>query len=115
MLRAVYPNLMRLEFDNQRTRQSDLQLDEDWEEELSLEGVFAEFFEKQNGRALEPESQALLEQHAKGGGRAHMKPIRLTFSAFGPYAGEETVDFSAFSDGLYLDRRRHRRRQDHPL
>ena len=29
-----------------------------------------------------------------------MKPIRLTFSAFGPYAGEETVDFSAFSDGL---------------
>ena len=31
-----------------------------------------------------------------------MKPIRLTFSAFGPYAGEETVDFSAFSDGLYL-------------
>lgn len=31
-----------------------------------------------------------------------MKPIRLTFSAFGPYAGEEMVDFSAFSDGLYL-------------
>ena len=31
-----------------------------------------------------------------------MKPIRLTFSAFGPYAGEETVDFSAFSDGIYL-------------
>ena len=64
-LRAVYPNLMRLEFDNQRTRQSDLQLDEDWEEELSLEGVFAEFFEKQNGRALEPESQALLEHVRK--------------------------------------------------
>lgn len=31
-----------------------------------------------------------------------MKPIRLTFSAFGPYAGEETVDFTAFSGGLYL-------------
>lgn len=31
-----------------------------------------------------------------------MRPIRLTFSAFGPYAGEETVDFSAFSQGLYL-------------
>ena len=64
-LRAVYPNLMRLEFDNQRTRQSELQLDEDWEEELSLEGLFAEFFEKQNGRALEPESQTLLEQVRK--------------------------------------------------
>ena len=64
-LRAVYPNLMSLEFDNQRTRQSELQLDEDWEEELSLEGLFAEFFEKQNGRALEPESQTLLEQVRK--------------------------------------------------
>ena len=64
-LRAVYPNLMRLEFDNRRTRQSELQLDEDWEEELSLEGLFAEFFEKQNGRALEPESQTLLEQVRK--------------------------------------------------
>ena len=64
-LRAVYPNLMRLEFDNRRTRQGELQLDEDWEEELSLEALFAEFFEKQNGRALEPESQVLLEQMRK--------------------------------------------------
>ena len=64
-LRAVYPNLMRLEFDNRRTRQGELQLDEDWEEELSLEALFAEFFEKQNGRALEPESLVLLEQMRK--------------------------------------------------
>lgn len=64
-LRAVYPNLMRLEFDNRRTRQGELQLDEDWEEELPLEALFAEFFEKQNGRALEPESQVLLEQMRK--------------------------------------------------
>lgn len=64
-LRAVYPNLMRLEFDNRRTRQGELQLDEDWEEELPLEALFAEFFEKQNGRTLEPESLALLEQMRK--------------------------------------------------
>ena len=64
-LRAVYPNLMRLEFDNRRTRQGELQLDEDWEEELPLEALFAEFFEKQNGRALEPESLVLLEQMRK--------------------------------------------------
>ena len=64
-LRAVYPNLMRLEFDNRRTRQGELQLDEDWEEELSLDGLFAEFFEKQNGRALEPESLELFEQVRK--------------------------------------------------
>ncbi|MEG0049934.1 MAG: SMC family ATPase [Clostridia bacterium] len=32
-----------------------------------------------------------------------MKPIKLTMSAFGPYAGEECVDFSAIgSGGLYL-------------
>ena len=64
-LRAVYPNLMRLEFDNRRTRQGELQLDEDWEEELPLGALFAEFFVKQNGRALEPESLVLLEQMRK--------------------------------------------------
>lgn len=32
-----------------------------------------------------------------------MKPIKLILSAFGPYAGEETVDFSRFSEqGLFL-------------
>ena len=32
-----------------------------------------------------------------------MKPIRLIMSAFGPYAGETTVDFSAFGEtGIFL-------------
>lgn len=31
-----------------------------------------------------------------------MKPIELTLSAFGPYAGEETVDFTRLDGGLYL-------------
>ncbi len=32
-----------------------------------------------------------------------MKPVRLTMSAFGPYAGEQTVDFTQLTDnGLYL-------------
>lgn len=31
-----------------------------------------------------------------------MKPVRLILSAFGPYAGEEVIDFSRFRNGLYL-------------
>ena len=32
-----------------------------------------------------------------------MRPIRLTISAFGPYAGETTIEFSRLGDrGLYL-------------
>ena len=31
-----------------------------------------------------------------------MKPVRLTMTAFGSFAGETTVDFEAFQSGLYL-------------
>ena len=32
-----------------------------------------------------------------------MRPLKLTMSAFGPYAGAETVDFSKFGEGgIYL-------------
>ena len=32
-----------------------------------------------------------------------MKPIKLVMSAFGPYAGETTVDFSVFGEtGIFL-------------
>ena len=31
-----------------------------------------------------------------------MKPLTLTMSAFGPFAGLQTIDFGAFKDGLYL-------------
>lgn len=61
-LRAVYPNLMRLEFDNRRTRQGDLQLEEEPEEELSLETLFQRFFEKQNGREMEEASIQLMRE-----------------------------------------------------
>lgn len=61
-LRAVYPNLMRLEFDNSRTRQSALRLEGEPEEEPSMEALFCSFYEKQNGRKLEAEGCELLRQ-----------------------------------------------------
>lgn len=61
-LRAVYPNLMRLEFDNSRTRQSALRLEGEPEEEPSMEALFLTFYEKQNGRKLEAEGCELLRQ-----------------------------------------------------
>lgn len=59
-LRVVYPNLMRLEFDNSRTRQEEFRLEEDPGEAVSLESLFLGFFEKQNGRAMEGAGQQLM-------------------------------------------------------
>ena len=71
-LRAVYPNLMKLDFDNSRTRQEGLLLCPEEElEEPSLTALFADFYQRQNGRALDPLSQALVEEglDAVGGER----------------------------------------------
>ena len=31
-----------------------------------------------------------------------MRPLKLVMSAFGSYAGEETVDFSGMENGIFL-------------
>ncbi len=69
-LRAVYPNLMKLDFDNSRTRQEELRLRTDTEEKMpSLEELFAEFYQRQNGRELDEQSKALVGEtlDAEGG------------------------------------------------
>ena len=69
-LRAVYPNLMKLDYDNRRTRSS-ARLDgaEEVERKSPLT-LFGEFFEQQNGRPLSREQLAfsgdLIEQIWEG-------------------------------------------------
>ena len=69
-LRAVYPNLMKLDYDNRRTRSS-ARLDgaEEVERKSPLT-LFGEFFEQQNGRPLSREqlafSRDLIEQIWEG-------------------------------------------------
>ena len=65
-LRIVYPNLLRLDYDNARTRAGiELGGAEDVERKTPME-LFADFYEKQNGRPLSGEeaafSKALMEE-----------------------------------------------------
>ena len=51
-LRIIYPNLMRLEYDNSRTRQSRvIERAEEIEQKSELE-LFAEFYEMQNNQPM---------------------------------------------------------------
>ena len=62
-LRAVYPNLMRLEYDNRRTREN-RELDTDGEtlEEKSEMELFQEFYETQNNQPMNEEQKRFAEQ-----------------------------------------------------
>lgn len=61
-LRAVYPNVMKLDFDNQRTHQDAfLCTGQDWED-LSMESLFCAFYEQQNGRTMEEPGRTLMQE-----------------------------------------------------
>lgn len=51
-LRVIYPNLMRLDYDNKRTRSGARCLDIDETEAKTPMELFAEFYEKQNNQSL---------------------------------------------------------------
>lgn len=60
-LRPAYPNLMKLDYDNQRTRANDsLQAADAIENKTPLE-LFNEFFHEQNGKNLSDEHTAFLQ------------------------------------------------------
>ncbi len=61
-LRVIYPNLMKLEYDNTRTRtSSQVSFDANPETKTPLQ-LFGEFYEQQNGMKLSEEQQAYLTE-----------------------------------------------------
>ncbi len=59
-LRVIYPNLMRLDYDNRRTRASGtLSVSERPNEKTPLE-LFSELYEKQNGAPMDDEQEKLV-------------------------------------------------------
>ena len=65
-LRAIYPNLMKLDYDNRRTRSAAEFTGAEEMERKSPLTLFGEFYQRQNGSALSEEqlafSRALMEQ-----------------------------------------------------
>ena len=60
-LQIIYPNLMKLDYDNRRTRAGAcLDGAEDAEQKSPLE-LLEEFYEKQNGRPMGEEQQAFAQ------------------------------------------------------
>lgn len=65
-LRTIYPNLMRLEYDNKRTRScADIGTAERVEEKSELE-LFRELYELQNNQGMTAQQEALVEEMLRG-------------------------------------------------
>lgn len=61
-LRVVYPNLMRLDYDNARTRAGIVIEGADKAEQKSPQKLFGEFYESQNGEPMSEEQQAFVDR-----------------------------------------------------
>lgn len=61
-LRIIYPNLMKISYDNKRTRQSRCVTDAVEVEQKSPMELFLEFYEKQNNQEMSKEQQDLTEE-----------------------------------------------------
>ena len=59
-LRVIYPNLLRLEYDNRRTRENRFVESAEAEEEKSGQALFAAFYELQNNRPMSEAQTALI-------------------------------------------------------
>lgn len=115
-LRAIYPYLMTLDYDNARTRAAGAVAALKSHGAAHTAGAVRSAVPAAKQPAHERRA-ARVRGAAHGGdsGGAAMRPLNLTMSAFGPYAGRTTVDFSVLgTSGLY-HHRRHGCRQDDDL
>lgn len=60
-LRSVYPNLMKLDYDNRRTRTSAVLTAQEQREKMTDAEIFGELFEKQNGQKMSDEQRVYVE------------------------------------------------------
>ena len=60
-LRSIYPNLMKLDYDNLRTRSSAVIAAEERHRTMTGAELFAELYEKQNGQKMSDEQNAYAE------------------------------------------------------
>lgn len=65
-LRIIYPNLMRLEYDNSRTKQNQIVEAADGMEQKSALGLFAEFYELQNNQPMSAEQLGFVQKLIEG-------------------------------------------------
>lgn len=61
-LRAVYPNIMKLDYDNARTRGGSVMIPMEKMEPQSPSDLFASFYQIQNNRALSPQQETYLSE-----------------------------------------------------
>lgn len=113
-LRAVYPNLMRLEFDNQRTRQSDLQLDEGWEEERHWRRYLRSFLRSRTAERWSRKARCFWSRCERRRTSTHETHSIDFFRLRSLRRRGDGGLFRLFRWTL-PHRRRYRRRQDHPL
>ena len=66
-IRTVYPNLLRLDFENSRTKTQDGNIEEVEIETKDPFSLFAEFFERQNGREMDEEQKEWVQRILEGG------------------------------------------------
>ena len=60
-LKVIYPNLLKLDYDNKRTRSQVRITGAEKEEKKTPLELFAEFYEQQNNQPMDEEQQKLVE------------------------------------------------------